>query len=113
MQKLTPKPQREVGGTGGHWEEEKGKRKNLLKFVVKPECEVGRIVLPSSRPPVFPPSRSSFIMIIGNMWAQSWDHLAQELLPFPNRTKRDVTAALIDQVLHIYLFKLISLSRLF
>ncbi len=35
----------------GKWK--KGKRKNLLKFVVKPECEVGRIVPPSSRPPNF------------------------------------------------------------
>ncbi len=32
------------------------------------------------------------------MWAQSWDNLAKELLPFPNRTKRDVTATLKKQV---------------
>ncbi len=30
----------EVGGTGGHWEEEKGKRKNLLKFLSNPNSQL-------------------------------------------------------------------------
>ena len=44
---IDPKPQHEVGGMGGHWEEEKENRKNLLS---NPDVKLGGS---SHRPPVF------------------------------------------------------------
>lgn len=35
--------------------------------------------------------------IFGNMWAQSWENLADLVRPFPNATKTDVDAALKQQ----------------
>ncbi len=46
----------------------------------------------------FPDSGHIPAHILGNMWAQQWNSLLDELLPFPNRSRADVTDALKAQV---------------
>lgn len=35
--------------------------------------------------------------LLGNMWAQSWENIATDFLPYPDRTMTDITIKLIEQ----------------
>jgi peptidyl-dipeptidase A len=57
-------------------------------------CHVRAELSKKYGPEVVPPGGTIPAHLLGNMWAQSWDNLYDDLIPYPDEPSLDVTAAL-------------------
>lgn len=40
----------------------------------------------------------SLLLLLGNMWAQSWNNLYDMVVPFPDKPSLDITSAMVEKV---------------